>query len=68
MIHQSKFTFMRSLALCKSSLLTLLSHSSATNTSCEDAYHIWTFCIMNEFVGLAVAIPNGTTITIFEVS
>lgn len=29
---------------------------SATSTSCEDAYHVWTFCLMNEFVGLAVTV------------
>jgi len=29
---------------------------SATSGSCEDSYHIWLFCLMNEFVGLAVTI------------
>jgi hypothetical protein len=27
---------------------------SATSSPCEDAYHIWMFCLLNEFVGVAV--------------
>jgi|DeetaT_2_FD_contig_31_2465428_length_844_multi_6_in_0_out_0_2 hypothetical protein len=30
--------------------------SSATSSACEDAYHIWTFSLLNEFVGLSVTI------------
>merc|ERR1711975_1867 len=30
--------------------------SSATSSACEDAYHIWTFSLLNEFVSLSVTI------------
>lgn len=37
-------------------ILILDDADSATSGSCEDAYHIWTFCLLNEFVGLAVTV------------